>query len=61
MRLSDVFSQPQSSLAQLDAEWAQKQSELTAALNKDKERMIKLNEMLNRVSHTVPSKSNLSW
>ncbi|KAI9508639.1 hypothetical protein F5148DRAFT_1283811 [Russula earlei] len=32
----------------LDAEWTQRQSELTAAFNKDKERMAKLNNMLSR-------------
>jgi len=32
----------------LDAEWTQKQSELTAAFKKDKERMAKLNNMLSR-------------
>ncbi|KAH9956013.1 hypothetical protein BC827DRAFT_1271215 [Russula dissimulans] len=39
------FNRPSS---QLDAEWTQKQSELTAAFKKDKERMAKLNNMLSR-------------
>ncbi|KAI0287752.1 hypothetical protein BC826DRAFT_738377 [Russula brevipes] len=36
----------------LDGEWTRKQSELTTAFNKDKDRMAKLNAMLTRVSHT---------
>jgi len=40
----------------LDVEWVQKQSELTAALHKDKERMMKLNEMLNRSPESTTAK-----
>ena len=58
---NDVVSSVEPPLVQLDVEWTKRQSELTAAFNKDRDRMAKLNNILSRVSHAITNSLNFSW